>query len=218
MLNFLILASASMIQMGSYSLPPAPPPTMPPARPQTPTPAPAAQPAPPPLATIAAVSGRGLKDLPNTTIRYYDVTGKNLKEVKKSIDEQLAAKDAAGHSVAPPAGWEIEAGLQKRTVDGKCTVASAHAKFIATATLPRLVTEQSLKPNEQAVWHTYLANVDTTQAASLWFAHDHAPDIEKAILASSCEGAQAAGTAAIDRLKQQVVEFQQTYAAAHAPK
>jgi predicted secreted Zn-dependent protease len=177
--------------------------------------APATQPAPA-QPVIVAVPGRQLKDLPNTTIQYYDVAGKNLKAVNESITEAQQRRDASGKTIVTTSRWAVDAKFSKRTQNGVCKVDSATAAFTATAMMPRLATEQKLKPAEQVVWRDYLAAADATQAATLWFAHDHAGDIEKAVLASNCEGAQAAGSAAVERLRLQVAEFQKTYAAAHA--
>ena len=191
MLNSLILASAFISQMGGYNmLPPAPSPPPRTARPPVPAPAPA--PAAPQPAVVA-VPGRELKDLPNTTIHYYALAGKNLKAINKSIAEMQQRKDASGRSMAPTTGWEVEATFGKLTHDGQCKVTTAKATFTATANLPRLASQESLNVKEQVAWNNYIARVEATQAASLWFVHDHARDVEKAILASSCEGAQSAG-------------------------
>ena len=206
MLNSLVLASAFISQMGGYSMPPAPPPAMPPSRLQTPAPAPAAQPAPPPLATIAAVPGRGLKDVPNLTIRYYDVAGKNLKAVIKTLTEQRP-KDASGQPITAATNWTIETAFSRRTTNGQCKIVTAHAAVTATADLPRLLNEAKFPPRDLLSWQDYLANLEVTAAGKFWFVHDHVGDVEKAVLASSCEGAQAAGAAAIDRLKQQAAAF-----------
>ena len=215
MLNSLVLATAFISQMGGYTMPAAPPPAAP--RPErAEKPAPAAQPAAPQPPAIVGIPGRALKDLPNTTIQYYDVTGKNLKAVNESITAAQQKKDAAGKTVLTTSGWAVDATFRKRTVNGVCKVDSATATFKATAMMPRLLTEQKLKSADQVVWHNYLAMADAAQAATLWFAHDHARDVEQAILASSCEGAQAAGSAAVEKLRAQVAEFQKTYADAHA--
>lgn len=206
MLNSLVLAAAFISQMGGYSLPPARP-VMPPPRPQTPAPAPAAQPTPPPLATIAAVPGRGLKDVPNLNIRYYDVAGKNLKAVSKTLTEQRP-KDAKGQPITAATNWTIETAFHRRTTNGQCKIVDAHATVTATVDLPRLLNDAKFPPRDLLSWQNFLANLEVTAAGKLWFVQDHAGDIEKAVLASSCEGAQAAGAAAIERLRAQAAAFQ----------
>jgi predicted secreted Zn-dependent protease len=215
MLNSLVLASAFISQMGGYSMPPAPPPAMPSPRPQAPAPAPAVQPAPPPVAAIAAVPGRGLKDVPNLTIRYYDVSGKDLKAVVKTLTEQRP-KDASGQPITAAANWTIATSFSRRTTNGQCKIVAAHAAVTATADLPRLLNETKFPPKDLLSWQGYLANLEVAAAGKLWFAHDHAGDVEKAVLASSCEGAQAAGAAAIERLRAQAAAFQPSAPAAAA--
>jgi hypothetical protein len=63
---------------------------------------------------------------------------------------------------------------------------------------------------------SHVAGLDSRAAANLWFVHDRIGQVEKAILASSCDGAQAAGAAAVDKLKLQEAEFTRANAAAAA--
>ena len=58
-----------------------------------------------------------------------------------------------------------------------------------------------------ASWRAYLAGIENAQAANLWFVYDRVPTVESAILASSCDGAPAAGTAAVQRLLALASEF-----------
>jgi predicted secreted Zn-dependent protease len=206
MLHSLLLASAFISQMGGYSLPP-PRNVMPTPRPETPTPAPAARPAPPPLATIAAVPGRGLRDVPNLTIKQYDVAGKNLKEVIKNLTAQRP-KNASGQPITAATNWNIETAFHRRTTKGQCKIADAHATVSATVELPKLLNEAKFPPRDLLSWQNYLANLEVTAAGKLWFVQDHTGDIEKAVVASSCEGAQAAGASAIERLRTQAAAFQ----------
>jgi hypothetical protein len=67
--------------------------------------------------------------------------------------------------------------------------------------LPKLVANPAHTPELMARWQSYLAGIENTQAANLWFVYDRVPTVESAILASSCDGAQAAGTAAVQRLQ-----------------
>lgn len=215
-LNSLILGSSALIaaQGGYGMLPPAPPPSPRPPRAEKPAPAPAA-----PQPAVVVVPGRELKDLPNTTIRFYDVPGKNLKAINKALVEQQRQprKDASGHTLAAASGWAVNATFRNLTHNGQCKVTTAQATFTATANLPKLANEQALSKSDLADWRRYIAGVEATQAASLWFVHDHVHDVEKAILASSCEGADGAGSAAVEQLRSQAAEFQRTYGAAPAP-
>lgn len=190
MLNSLILAASALTAQAGYGAPAAPPP-------QTSVPAPVA----PPKAT-AAVPARALKSLPNLTIHYYDVAGKNLKALRKSLE--LRRKDASGQVAAASSRWNVDASFSKGTVNGACKITAAHAAFTATAELPRLVNERAVKPSDLAIWRNYVAELEAAAAAKLWSVHDRIGGVEKAILASSCVRAQSVGAAAIEQLKTQV--------------
>jgi predicted secreted Zn-dependent protease len=202
MLDSLILAAAFLTAQGNYGMPPpsAPPPR--PNRSETPTQAPARVPQP----IVPAVPGKTLRDLPNVTFQYFDVAGKNLKAINKSI-EQSQKPDSSGKAAAAPTGWAIDTKFNKLTHDGQCKVTDAKATFSAKVILPRLVPNPAHTPELMASWRAYLAGIENAQAANLWFVYDRVPTVESAILASSCDGAPAAGTAAVQRLQAQASEF-----------
>ncbi len=189
-----------------YNMPRTPPPPRPV---QAATPAPANAPVLQPA--VPAVPGKTLKDLPKTTIRYFDVTGKDLKAINKSI-AVLQQADSPVRAAAPTT-WAIDTTFKKVTTGEQCKVTDAQAAFSASVGLPRLVSDPAHKPELLATWRTYAANLENIHAANLWFVYDRVGDVEKAILASSCEGAQGAGTAAVERLKAQAAEFRRANAA-----
>ena len=195
------LAAAWMAIQGGYTMPRTPPPAPRPDRPAQPAKAPALVPQP----IISAVAGKTLKDLPNTTVRYFDVTGKNLKAINKSITA-AQQPDSSGRAAATATTWAVDTTFNKLTSAGQCKVTDAKATFSATVGLPRLVAEKGHSPELLAYWRNYLANIETMQAASLWFVYERVPEVEKAILASSCDGAQAAANAAVQRLRAQAAE------------
>ena len=209
----LLAATAFTAAFQGYGTPrPAPPAP----RPQ----APAKQVAPAPVPQLAIPTsppGRALKDLPNVTVRHYNVAGKNLKGAIKSITEQRP-KDSSGQPVTASTNWTIKTEFNKRT-DGKgaCKITGAQATLAATAELPRLVDERSFNKRDLNAWQAYVATLETTAAAKLWFVHDHTGDVQKAILASTCDAAQSAGTAATEQLRKRSNELQLTTATAVAP-
>jgi predicted secreted Zn-dependent protease len=198
---------ASWIAIQGYNMPRTPPPT--PRSEKVATPAPATALVLPPA--VPAVPGKTLKDLPNTTIRYFDVTGKDLK----AINNSLVAVQQADSPVraAAPTTWAVDTTFKKTTTGEQCKVTDAKAAFSASVGLPRLVSDPAHKPELLAVWRAYVANMENSHAANLWFVYDRVGDIEKAILASTCEGARGVGTAAVERLKAQAAEFRRVNAA-----
>ena len=157
--------------------------------------------------TPAAPAERTLASLPNTTITYFDVSGKDGEAIQKA----LANRQKEG--VAPSANWEIGAGVRKRTEGTTCTVVGAEAKFTGEVLLPKLTTEATVPPEVLTQWKSYVAGLETAAAAKLWFVNERLGLVEKAILASSCEGAAAAANAAIDKIKAEEAAFVQQNAA-----
>ena len=157
--------------------------------------------------TAAAPAERTLARLPNTTITYFDVSGKDGEAIQKA----LAKRQKEG--VAPSANWEIGAGVRKRTEGTTCTVVGAEAKFTGEVQLPKLATESTVAPEVLTQWKSYVAGLESAAAAKLWFVNDRLSLVEKAILASSCDGAAAAATAAIEKIKTEEAAFVQQNAA-----
>jgi predicted secreted Zn-dependent protease len=166
---------------------------------------------------VPAVPGKTLRDLPNVTTQYFDVAGKNLKAINKAI-EQSQKPDASGRAAVPPTGWAIDTKFNKLTHDGQCKVTDAKATFSAKVVLPRLVPNAAHSPELMASWRAYLAGIENAQAANLWFVYDRLPTVESAILASSCESAPAAGTAAVQRLQALASEFARSNAPVAQPR
>lgn len=203
MLDSLISATAFLATQGSYGMPPPPPPMPRTERPATTSRTPAA----PPQPAVAAVPGKALSDLPNVTIRYFDVSGKNLKAINKAI-QQGQKPDSSGRPPLAPTSYAVDATFNKTTSNGQCKVSDAKATFSATVVLPRLAPNSAHTPELLATWRAYLAGVENSHAADLWFVYDRLRTVENAILASTCEGAQSAGAAAINRLKAEAAEHQ----------
>jgi predicted secreted Zn-dependent protease len=213
MLDSLILAAAFLATQGNYGMPAPAAPAPRPQRSATTTQAPAAAPQP----TVPAVPGKTLRDLPNVTFQYFDVAGKNLKAINKSILESQKP-DASGKAAVPPTGWAIDTKFNKLTHNGQCKVTDAKATFSAKVVLPRLVPNAAHSAELTAAWRAYLAGIENAQAANLWFVYDRLPTVESAILASSCEGAPAAGNAAVQRLQTLASEFARSNVPAAQPQ
>lgn len=158
-------------------------------------PAPIAAPAP-----AAAATARTLASIPGVTVTYYDVAGKNTKAIRKSLAAQRPA-GAGGEPIAGRTTYDVGADVKKRTVDGKCTITEANLKFTGTAVLPRLTTEHQVDAQTLATWRAYVAGLEAAAAAELAFVRDRLPDIQKAVLASSCEEAGPAMNAALAKIE-----------------
>jgi predicted secreted Zn-dependent protease len=146
------------------------------------------------------VSVSRLADVPNTTIRYYDVTGKDLASINQSIARQRPKAPGAGLAPASLA-WSVKASFEQRTEKEQCKVTSARAMLTATADLPRLVDEHAMETPMLGRWRHYAAELEASQLVALVFVYSHLDRVEQAMLASTCQGAKAAGTAAVEQLR-----------------
>jgi predicted secreted Zn-dependent protease len=155
-----------------------------------------------PGATALGAGLRGLSDLPNTSIDYYEVAGNDLKSINAALKER---KSAAGR---PATDWKLGVSLDKTSTDGKCTIAKSTVKFSATAVLPRLSNEHGVSPALLASWRSHVAQLAADSAAKLWFVYDRVPAIEKAFAGKSCEQGTTDGRAAMAQLQKDVAAFE----------
>jgi len=171
------------------------------------------------VAMLPAVPGRGLKEVPNITIKYYDVSGKNYADVIRSIEKQRPRDPASNQLMVGGASWSLGASMTQVTRGKVCTVTGAKAEFSADAELPRLVNEQALSPKQLAYWRAYLSQIEVPAAAGLWYVLDRIPAFEKSMVGKDCAAASASANAAIAQLKrdQEAYQLQLQTAAAAAP-
>ena len=94
----------------------------------------AAQPAHPSPPTDELAIARPMEDVPGIQLNYYDVDGRDVKAVNRSIKERRRAGSAGTE-------WNVVVSLDKRTEGAACTITGSKVKFNATATLPRLTGE-----------------------------------------------------------------------------
>ena len=140
----------------------------PPPQPRAPAPE-RVKPAPAPvIALLPAVPGRGIRDVPNIAIKYYDVSGKDFAAIMRAIAAQRPKDPATGQLMTGNIGWGLAASITKRTEGDKCTVTDAKATFTPTAELPRLVNEQELKPYQLALWRNRQLGVRQVEPDVRW--------------------------------------------------
>jgi predicted secreted Zn-dependent protease len=162
-----------------------------------------------PLAAQPASAPLALSQIPGVTVKYYDVSGDAPKKILASLNSQRP-RDPAGRVVPSSARWSIATDVQKATTGNRCRIVRVTALFKAEVELPRLVvTGQQEEKGEEKLndflkrWQTYVAGLDQQQAAYLRAIHQRLPEVERAVMASSCEGARAAGEKAISEIKRQ---------------
>lgn len=199
MLTNILIAAATVVQ--AYG-----------ASPSAPAPAPAASASaqsvrPTTAATVAtsAAPGRALRDLPNTTITYYDIAGKDGKAIEKSLKAILA--DPAAKENVRLFSWDVGTKIMKATTGTKCSIQSAKTTLTAKVRLPRLAEQAKVKKDVMAKWAPYAASVENEAAANLWFLTDRLRGAEQFLVGMPCDQAGPAWNAKLETVKSELNAF-----------
>jgi len=60
----------------------------------------------------------------------------------------------------------------------------------------------------QTAWRTFVAKLEADAAARLWFVYDRSGSVAEAMKGKSCDGAKAAGVAALNKVKAEADAWQ----------
>jgi predicted secreted Zn-dependent protease len=150
-------------------------------------PAPAA-PVAPPQPTLA--------QMPGVTVQYYDVAGKTIPEMKASMEAQRPA-GATGAPVPASSTWSIGISVRRSTLGNQCKIVGAKARLTANVVMPRLAVTEGVPEPELRQWQAYVAGLEQQQVALLSQPLARLGEVERAAMASTCQGAQAAASQAI---------------------
>lgn len=164
-----------------------------------------AQAAPVPVpapAPVQAAPAPTLQQIPGVTVRHYNVTGKNIPQLRASIAAQRPKDPATGQPQAAGVQWSIATSLRKQTTGTACKITGATPTMKAEVVLPRLVIGEGVvvPAPDLAEWQRYVASLEQQQAAILHQVHSRLGEVQTAVMASTCEGAAAAANAAIARI------------------
>jgi predicted secreted Zn-dependent protease len=156
-----------------------------------------AQTAPAQVPAQAAPVPSPLAQIPGVVVRYYDVSGITTEAIRASIDAQRPRNAATGMGIPSSASWSIRTSLNKATTGKACKITGATAALKGEVVLPRLVNAETVPAPVLAQWRTYVASLEQQQAAVLLRPYQRLFEVERAVMASSCEGAAAAASRAI---------------------
>jgi predicted secreted Zn-dependent protease len=165
-----------------------------------------AQAAPSPPAASAPVPA--LASLPNVEVTYYQVTGKDVPEIHRSLVRAAPRDPATGKRLPATSSWSMSAGAKWSRTGERCELTAVDLRFAAKASLPRLLVTEETPPAVLAVWNDYAARLEARQAALLRFAYSRRDRVEQAIRRAGCYGWEGAATTAIARIRdQQLLAF-----------
>lgn len=189
MLTTILIAAAAIAQASA-----TPQPTLP-----------AADTPPAPSAAPAVTTGRTLKDLPGTTVTYYDIPGKTGTAIQKSMAKLLS--DPASKEVVRLMSWDVDAAIVKRSTGTMCTIQSAKSTFTAKVRLPRLAEQAKVAADVLANWNAYSARIENEAATNLWFVSDRLRGAEQSLVGINCDQAGPVWNAKVDSVKAQLQEY-----------
>lgn len=161
--------------------------------------APAPVPVPVPVQAAPAPT---LEQIPGVTVRYYDVTGDTIPLLRASVAAQRPQNPTTGQPLAADAKWSIGTSVKRQTTGNACKIVGATANFKAEVVLPRLVMAEgvTVPAPVMAEWQRYVSSLAQQQAATLHQVHSRIGEVERAVMASTCQGAGAAANAAIAKI------------------
>ena len=150
-------------------------------------------------APVVVAPGPTLAQIPGVTVRYYNVTGNNIPLLRASIAAQRPKDPVTGQPQAASAKWSIGTSLKKQTTGTACRIVGVTPTFKAEVIMPRLVNVEGVvvPAPVMAEWRRYVASLEQQQAATLHHVHSRLGEVQRAVMASTCEGASAAASAAI---------------------
>ncbi len=165
-------------------------------------------------AVVTATPGRMLKDLPGTTIVYYDIAGTTMPEIQLSL--QTVHANPANKDAARLYTWDVGTRIQKATTGTKCTVQGATTTLTAKVRLPRLAEQAKVQAPVMANWTAYASQAENQAAADLWFLTDRLRGAEKFLIGMPCEQAGPAWNAKLATVRSELSARSAQRAAAEA--
>ncbi len=153
----------------------------------------------------AADAPSGFGGIANLSFDFYDVSGRNGAEVRRSIDARRPYDGNFGRRVDALTSWGIDWNIP--VVNGRCDLDGAEVRYRARVQLPRLRDEEALPEPDRSRWRAFRAWLEEHEAWHARHAWDHVRDVRAAIRSSSCANAEAAAAAAIRRIAQQQLDY-----------
>ena len=142
-------------------------------------------------------------DVPNVTVAYYDVAGRNLDSIHASLARHSPRDPDTNRPLSATSRWTVAVTVDSLTTARRCTVLGARLDFRGQATMPRLLPDPDRPAPVAAAWANYLAWLESRQAEQLRFAYQRLGAVEQAVFDSRCDKAEAAADRVLARLHEQ---------------
>ena len=134
-------------------------------------------------------------DIPNVTVEYYGVAGRDGAAIRRSIDSLRPVDSNDGKRVDALTKWNIF-WSRSRDAAGKCSAGPDDIQFRATVTIPRLVDDRvPAKVRER--FDRYIQSLLAHEDGHVRGAYMRRGEIAAAINGATCATAGAAAQAAV---------------------
>ena len=150
-------------------------------------------------AAAASEAASPFGGIPHVTIAYRPIAGATLDALSAAL-EASADHPAQGGSSYAHTDWSIRWHWHGAGAGAACRIRSVEMTFGAVVTLPRLAEAQALDPTLAARWDAFAAAIARHEAGHARRAWAGVPAVRRAILAASCDFADAAGRAAVHQV------------------
>jgi predicted secreted Zn-dependent protease len=149
--------------------------------------------------TSVAEAARGLSDIPNLSVAYYDVQGRRPEAIRRSI-ERLGPTDPSGKGrVHALTTWEYQWGWPRGP--GGCDLAEAEVSYTIEVLLPRPAEYDLLPKHERERWDRYMSGLVAHERNHALIVAGGARELERAIKsAEDCEAASMAAKRVMEGL------------------
>ena len=164
----------------------------------------------------SAPAARTLKDLPNVTIKYFDVAGKDGKAIEKNL-KKVRTDPKTKQFNAVSSNWNVAASVRQSRTGDKCTITGVVPTFSGTVELPRLANPDSVPAAVKANWQTYVDGLDRAIASNFYFVYDRIPGLVATVTGKDCAPGAALWTSSIERIKTEALQHSAAASAAATP-
>ena len=137
-----------------------------------------------------------LPGIPNVRIVHYDVEGRTLAKIRRSIDAIRPTDPNDGTRVDGLSRWDYLWRWHQGS-DGVCRATMDDVTFTASITLPRLADARA-SPKVREEFDRYLQSLLAHEDGHVRYAWEHRSDVVEAINGADCLTAGAAAQAALD--------------------
>jgi predicted secreted Zn-dependent protease len=150
--------------------------------------------------------GSGLDGVPNVDVQYYDVAGRSFDEIRNAMNAARPTEANDGQRVDALTRWYLR-WRWPRQPDGTCLLDRVEVTFSATMQMPRLADPAHLPRQVLARWQAYMAALQIHEQGHVRHAWENMESVARAIRASDCANATAAGRAATRALARWDVDY-----------